>query len=183
MSNAKKDKLEKELHQLLTEAAKLHKNSAGIVSDPDWAMWYANFLLDELNRQLNTNLSRSELVYCLIKIRHEFEILNSDQGWESHLTNYLISRFAPHDESIQPNLSLYTSPLCPFCLYVMGAITMLRLDVELRNITTNQAHYDDLLAERKRGTVPVLRIQCPNEEVWMPESKDIVQYLRTIKSK
>ena len=56
----------------------------------------------------------------------------------------------------------------------------LKVDVDLRNIHANEQHWDDLVAARGRGTVPVLRITAPDgDERWMPESGDIVRYLKT----
>ena len=67
----------------------------------------------------------------------------------------------------------------PFCLRVRRAIDILGLDVELRNIYEDRAHFDELREARGRTTVPVLRITSPDgDERWMPESADIVRYLQ-----
>ena len=68
---------------------------------------------------------------------------------------------------------------CPFCLRVRGAIDELGLDVELRDIHADRKYLEDLRDARGRTTVPVLRItSAGGEERWMPESTDIVRYLR-----
>ncbi|MFL2840770.1 MAG: glutaredoxin family protein [Pseudohongiellaceae bacterium] len=79
-----------------------------------------------------------------------------------------------------PKLALYITPLCPFCIYVRSVISSLGLDVEMRN-TYERQYFDDLIAARNRATVPVLRINFPNEESWLPESMDIVKYLKELK--
>ncbi len=75
---------------------------------------------------------------------------------------------------------LYHFDACPFCGMVRAGIERLGVEVELRDIHENPLHRDDLIAARGRATVPVLRITSPNgEERWMPESRDIVRYLKT----
>ncbi len=83
---------------------------------------------------------------------------------------------------MQPKLALYITPLCGFCHYVMSAIDQLGLDVEIRDITTNRADMMALFQARQRTTVPVLRITTDEEDRWMPESRDIVQYLQGLKA-
>ena len=53
-------------------------------------------------------------------------------------------------------------------------------DVELRHIWDEPAHRAELQAARGRTTVPVLRISGDGEDRWMPESADIVQFLREL---
>lgn len=79
-----------------------------------------------------------------------------------------------------PKLALYMTPYCPFCIFVKSAISSLDMDVEMRNIY-EQEYFEDLMAARKRATVPVLRITEGSKESWLPESKDIVKYLTELK--
>lgn len=82
----------------------------------------------------------------------------------------------------QPKLALYVTPFCGYCRYVMSAIQQLGLDVELRNVAADQQDLEDLFNARGRTTVPVLRINTEDGEQWMPESRDIVQYLESLKA-
>ena len=76
-------------------------------------------------------------------------------------------------------LALYYYGSCPFCVRVERVIDELGLEVERRNIRSNPDHLSDLVAVRKRSTVPVLRITNDDGlDRWMPESRDIIQYLR-----
>ncbi len=60
-------------------------------------------------------------------------------------------------------------------------IDQLGIDVELRDIFLDESHRDELIAERGRATVPVLRITSPDDgERWMPESADIIAYLEEL---
>lgn len=76
-------------------------------------------------------------------------------------------------------LSLYYYPSCPFCRRVTSTLNELNVEIELRDTLKNPEHQTDLIAARGRGTVPVLRIENEGEpDVWMPESRDIVKYLK-----
>jgi len=82
----------------------------------------------------------------------------------------------------QPLLALYVTPFCGYCRYVMSAIEQLGLEVEIRNIAADRQALEDLFNARGRTTVPVLRIISPEGEKWMPESRDIVDYLQEVKA-
>jgi len=73
-----------------------------------------------------------------------------------------------------PHLALYYFDLCPFCQFVLVTIRQLNLDVELRDITAEQVHLDQLLADTGRRTVPCLYIDGKP----MHESGDIVRWLK-----
>ena len=74
-------------------------------------------------------------------------------------------------------LILYETPWCPFCIRVRHVIRELGVQVESRDVRQPEARAE-LVRARGRGTVPVLRIVRPGRDEWMPESADIVSYLR-----
>ncbi|MGF1734879.1 glutaredoxin family protein [Photobacterium satsumensis] len=75
-------------------------------------------------------------------------------------------------------LILYHFVGCPYCSIAREPIDRLGIDVELRDTMKDPQYRTELINERGRGTVPVLRIINSNgEEKWMPESRDIVRYL------
>jgi len=76
------------------------------------------------------------------------------------------------------DLALYYFPACPFCRRVTLALEELGVEVELRNTRTEVVHEAALIKARGRKTVPVLRISKPEGDEWMPESLDIVVYLK-----
>lgn len=81
--------------------------------------------------------------------------------------------------SVRPRLTLYHYPSCPFCQRVFRALDELGLPIERRDIHQDSAALNELVAARGRQTVPVLRIQHADGRVeWMPESLDIIAYLR-----
>lgn len=77
------------------------------------------------------------------------------------------------------DLALYYFSACPYCRRVLAALESLDVQVELRNIRAEPAFREALRAVRGRTTVPVLRISGEGgEDRWMPESRDIVAYLK-----
>ena len=75
-------------------------------------------------------------------------------------------------------LSLYGYDSCPYCRRVKRTIEALGVEIEDRDILREPTFRAELLAARGRGTVPVLRIEEEGEVRWMPESADIIRYLR-----
>ena len=76
-------------------------------------------------------------------------------------------------------LALYYFDGCPFCDLVQMVLEEYDVEVEYRNILSNRAHRSALLDARGRQTVPVLVItDADSETTWMPESRDIVAWLR-----
>lgn len=75
----------------------------------------------------------------------------------------------------QTNLALYYYDACPFCQYVLNAIKEIGLNdfVELRNIQHSQEHFQRLVSDTGRRTVPCLYIN----DVPMFESADIINWL------
>lgn len=77
------------------------------------------------------------------------------------------------------HLALYHFDTCPFCRIVRRAAKELGVELELRDIFDDPQHRRALIAERGRATVPVLLITSDDgTEEWMPESRDIIDYLR-----
>lgn len=72
-------------------------------------------------------------------------------------------------------LTLYYFDSCPYCLRVRRALADLGLEVDLKNVNTDPGAHEELYRATGRGTVPVLRIH--EDDRWLPESRDIVQFL------
>lgn len=79
------------------------------------------------------------------------------------------------------SLALYYASWCPYCVRVLDTLEQLGLgqQVILRDVDDHDQQHDvDLRAARGRRTVPVLRIQWDDNDVWMPESEEIKAFLR-----
>lgn len=147
--------------------------------DDDWAYWYAAILQQPLSQILNRELTRTQIVVCLNWIEDERLTRFSDQHpWAPLYSDHFVTMFAAPQLVPAEQLSLYYYPECPYCQRVLNAIAETGTEVELRHIWDQPNHRTDLQAARGRTTVPVLRISGKDTDRWMPESADIVRYLR-----
>ena len=84
--------------ELLHEAAETHHVVYRIVDgdDPDWASWYADWLLDlsELPDELGARPVRSHLVHALVELDREYVAASPSEPWEERYARGLRERFA-----------------------------------------------------------------------------------------
>jgi len=147
--------------------------------DADWAIWYADNMHNRITKQFEFNVTKAELVECLLKADIEHGARAPDSDWPDFYAAMLLEHLAPASDK-SDKLSLYYFDGCPFCMMVLRVIEDLDVDVELRNIFENTQHRDDLISARGRATVPVLRIDSTDGSArWMPESRDIARFLQT----
>jgi hypothetical protein len=83
-----------QIADLLHEAAETHHIVYRIVDgdDPDWASWYADWLLDhsELPELLDQRPVRSHLVHDLVAVDREFTSQGRDERWEDWYARKLV---------------------------------------------------------------------------------------------
>lgn len=170
-----------DIAKFLTETGQAHHKAFAATDgdDPDWPIWYAEFMRDTFAERFGMEFTRSQLVYCLMKADIEHQARAPDSDWTTFYANEFVDHCAASETPADDKLALYYFDGCPFCNMARAAIDQLDIDVELRNIMEDSKHRDDLLEARGRATVPVLRITSPDgEDRWMPESRDIVSYLQ-----
>jgi hypothetical protein len=82
---------------LLHEAGETHHIVYRIVDgdDPDWASWYANWLLNlsELPQILGTPPVRSELVWLLVTLDREYADTSPDVPWPEFYAERIVAQF------------------------------------------------------------------------------------------
>lgn len=82
---------------LLHEAAETHHVVYRISDgdDPDWASWYADWLLDhsELSDLLGARPVRSHLVHALVEIDRAYVAVSPDEPWEEWYATRLAGEF------------------------------------------------------------------------------------------
>jgi glutaredoxin len=174
--------LKNNLALLLEQAHESHAQAFANVNglDPDWPIWYANYLHEPFTRQLGLDVHKSQLIYCLMDAEIEHEALSADRPWPEFYAAHLMDCHAPADIPEKEKLALYHFQGCPFCSIAREPIERLGLDVEYRDIYQDHNYLNELVEARGRATVPVLRITGPDgEDRWMPESRDIVHYIET----
>ena len=144
-------------------------------ADPDWPIWYADHLHEPLSKALDSEHTRTELVVAFVDAAAEHEARDPNAPWPEFYAKFFCERYVCTDDE---TLALYYSPSCPFCRRVLRVIEELGIDVELRDAWANERYRDELLEVRGRATVPVLRCTSSDRDRWMPESADIIRYLR-----
>jgi hypothetical protein len=82
---------------LLHEAAETHHVVYRITDgdDPDWASWYADWLLDhsELPALLGGAPVRSHLVHALVQLDLDYAAAGPDEAWEDWYAARLVEQF------------------------------------------------------------------------------------------
>ena len=84
---------------LLHEAAETHHTVYRITDgdDPDWASWYADWLLDlsELPLALGARPVRSHFVHALVELDRQFTAARPSEPWEDWYATRLVEQFGP----------------------------------------------------------------------------------------
>jgi hypothetical protein len=94
MSNSK-DKLTDELANLLNETAETHHNAFAATNgeDPEWPIWYADYLLDRMRGMLNSKFTKSELIYILVSADKENRRMGPGAYWPRFSANFIVGRY------------------------------------------------------------------------------------------
>jgi glutaredoxin len=144
-------------------------------SDPDWAVWYAQYIRDRIAKIVGADHTVTELVVALVEAESERGLLFPDEPWPQFYARFFCERYTCEPDE---KLALYYAPSCYYCVRVLRVIEELGIDVELRDIWRSEQYRTELRDARGRMTVPVLRCTSDARDRWMPESADIVRYLR-----
>jgi glutaredoxin len=162
---------------LFEETARAHHEAFAATEgvDEDWALWYAARIQDPLAKLTGGKLSKAEIVVALVDAEAEHQARFPDELWPRFYAKYFCERYTCEPDE---TLALYYTPSCPFCVRVLRVIDELKIEVELRDIWINETYRSELREARGRTTVPVLRCTSASKDRWMPESADIVRYLR-----
>lgn len=176
-------RLQSILTELFQSAGRSHHAAFAATDgvDPEWPLWYAEYLQEPITLALETPFTKSQLVYCVMNADFEHNARAPESDWPEFYADQFVERYASSTAPAKDKLALYHSHTCPYCAIVRSAIDRLGLDVELREIFDGPEYRSELVDARGRATVPVLRITSPDgEERWMPESQDIVRYLEAL---
>lgn len=66
-------------------------------ADPEWPLWYADWLVDKLSALLGTNLTKSEIVYLLVHLDKEYGREAPDMPWWRYYARFFARRYL-HEE-------------------------------------------------------------------------------------
>lgn len=159
--------------QIASEHHEAFKTTGG--KDPDWAIWYARKIAYPLSQLLALELAQADVVCLLMQAADEHAARAPERPWAEFYGELAVERFRSEPEE---QLALYHFGHCPYCLRVRRVIEELAINVELRDILDNPEYRSELVAARGRSTVPVLRCTSKDQDRWMPESREIIRYLR-----
>lgn len=82
----------RDLAELLEQAGRRH-HEAFIVTDgddPEWPLWYAEYLEDRVTGVLGTRPTRSRLVQCLLNAEEEHASSGSASPWTEFYARYIL---------------------------------------------------------------------------------------------
>ena len=84
--------LERQLRELFQETRKAHHEAFAATdgADPEWQIWYADYLVEPLRSRLTAQLTRSRIVYCLIAVEEERQARAPDSPWEEYYARHFV---------------------------------------------------------------------------------------------
>lgn len=84
-----------ELIQLFQEVGSAHHqafiDSAG--ADPEWPLWYAGYLHEHLCQLLESNFTKSELVYLIVMAAKEQATRAPGADWARYYAKFFLERY------------------------------------------------------------------------------------------
>ena len=61
--------------------------------DPEWPLWYAEYLQEPLGKLFNTGFTRSELVYLLLSAEKDRQAEHSAPAWPEYYARFFRERY------------------------------------------------------------------------------------------
>ena len=89
------EKLIDELANLLNETAEAHHKAFAATEgeDPDWPIWYADYLLEKMRQMLKATFTKSELVYLLVSADKKNGSVAPGAYWPRFYAKFIIGRY------------------------------------------------------------------------------------------
>ena|SRR5579859_1509187 len=87
--------LRAQLIDLFRETGPAHHQAyrAADGADPDWPLWYAEYMQARLNGLLSTRLTRSELTYLLVLVEKERAAASPAAPWPDYYAEFFLNRY------------------------------------------------------------------------------------------
>lgn len=87
--------IRQQLVELFEKAGHAHHEAylATDGADPDWPIWYADYLHGDLARLLNAQFTKSELVCLLVGLDKEVQQRAPGANWHVYYANAFIDRY------------------------------------------------------------------------------------------
>ena len=89
------EKLIDELVFLLNENAEAHHKAFAATEgkDPDWPLWYADYLLEKMRKMLKAKFTKSELIYLLVMAEKKNGVVAPSAYWPRFYAKSLVNRY------------------------------------------------------------------------------------------
>lgn len=89
------DTLTARLADLLKEIGSAHHQAfiATDGADPEWPLWYADYLEKRLPELLGQNLTKSEIVYLLVLLSKRQPVQAPDADWTEYYAAYIVEKY------------------------------------------------------------------------------------------
>ncbi len=62
--------------------------------DPEWPLWYADYLLVDLGKLLNASFTKSELIYMLLRVERLRGLEAPGSEWSTYYAHFFAERYA-----------------------------------------------------------------------------------------
>jgi hypothetical protein len=87
--------LAQQLEELFREAGEAHHRAYIETdgADPEWPLWYADYLRERLGALLGATFTRSQLVYLLILVASEQPLNAPGANWARYYARFFITRY------------------------------------------------------------------------------------------
>lgn len=90
------DNIREDLETLFRQTSQAHHRAFIETdgTDPDWPLWYAEYLMDKLPAMLaNATFTRSELIYLLISADLEQKSTAPGANWALYCADFFMGRY------------------------------------------------------------------------------------------
>ena len=62
-------------------------------ADPEWPLWYADYMQARLNALLGTELTKSEIVYLVVHLDKVYAAESPSEPWPVYYGKYLVETY------------------------------------------------------------------------------------------
>jgi hypothetical protein len=83
-----------QLRSIFQETVNKHQvyiETAG--EDPEWPLWYADYLMVDLGKVLNATFTKSELIYLLILVERQRALQAPGSDWATYYAHFFSERY------------------------------------------------------------------------------------------
>lgn len=90
------ENLTEKLTALFEQTGKAHHDAFAAVDgeDPDWPIWYAEYLMDKLPPLMGKTFTKSEMIYLMVHLSKAQAINAPDKKWPRYYAQYFVEHYS-----------------------------------------------------------------------------------------